>query len=538
MVVRLFDFQEGSWVVVAGLEHSAVGVQYKYALYKALSQMVVLGHGERGARDAPVDPEGPEGPWSGSAPIVATTCYEKAPWCEAEQWMTLIGLYVGVAFQSVLISQISTILVEMSGAKQHFREEMRHVNEYMRHRMLPPEIRDRVREYYGLQFRDGKIFEEKLILSKLSFALRSEILRYNSRELQTIVPLLRNGGESAFRTMSQFLEASILSPHDDAVHEGDTIPSDAHRARMWFILSGTAEVLSQTLNLTDHLTVHAPSVPELAPPSTRGSHKPLPASTRHLGASSLLGSGRPERPVTPSQARRPSTPSRGSELYKTRRASVAARAKAENFKNQKVLSLIGDGCYFGEVALLLSSATGSARKRCATVHARTALVCYTISESDLRHTLRDLPGVSEYVHLIARRRLERVERLSELADSAYSDPELMELAGVLSRDENQDEEDRQTAFWKGHYGLGAAARAPKDFIPIDRPEEQLAGSAPKKLRGATSAKTPKYFSQGLAKLHESAQGKSQNRVQPEPATAAPPHTPGATTGTDACIIES
>ena len=92
MVVRLFDFQEGSWVVVAGLEHSAVGVQYKYALYKALSQMVVLGHGERGARDAPVDPEGPEGPWSGSAPIVATTCYEKAPWCEAEQWMTLIGI--------------------------------------------------------------------------------------------------------------------------------------------------------------------------------------------------------------------------------------------------------------------------------------------------------------------------------------------------------------------------------------------------------------------------------------------------------------
>ena len=45
-------------------------------------------------------------------------------------------------------------------------------------------------------------------------------------------------------------------------------------------------------------------------------------------------------------------------------------------------------------ATVLPNDTGhaGARKRCATVHARTALVCYTISESDLRHTLRDLPG--------------------------------------------------------------------------------------------------------------------------------------------------
>ena len=511
MVVRLFNFKEGSWVVIAGLEHSPVQEQYKWALYKALSQMVVLGHGERGA---PIDPEGSRsGAWSGSAPIVATTCYEKAPWCEAEQWITLVGLYIGVAFQSVLISQISTILVEMSGAKQHFREEMRHVNEYMRHRMLPPEIRDRVREYYGLQFRDGKIFEEKLILSKLSFALRSEILRYNSRELMTITPLLRNGGESAFRTMSQFLEAQILSPHDDAVHEGDTIPMDPHRARMWFILSGTAEVLSQTLNLTDHL-----AVPALGP-ETASSH------THHRFAATP-SSSRPERPVTPAGRRssslreRPLTPSGRTrdELQKTRRASVAARAKAENFKNQKVLNLIGDGCYFGEVALLatvLPNDTGhaGARKRCATVHARTALVCYTISESDLRHTLRDLPGVSEYVHLIARRRLERVERLSELADSAEDDAQLMELAQVLQRPENQDEEDRQTAFWHGKYGPAAPTRTPKDFIPIDRPEEHLAGSVPKKLRGAKAIKTPSnYISHGLAKLHAG----NSARVQPVP----------------------
>ena len=83
-------------------------------------------------------------------------------------------------------------------------------------------------------------------------------------------------------------------------------------------------------------------------------------------------------------------------------ARLAAEAAVERSVDQVVLTRIGSGCYFGEVALVL--ATG---KRCATVHARTALVCYTISESDLRHTLRDLPGVSEYVHLIARRRLER-----------------------------------------------------------------------------------------------------------------------------------
>ena len=147
------------------------------------------------------------------------------------------------------------------------------------------------------------------------------------------------------------------------------------------------------------------------------------------------------------------------------------------------------------------------------MHARTALVCYTISESDLRHTLRDLPGVSEYVHLIARRRLERVERHSELADSAEDDAQLMELAQVLQRPENQDEEDRQTAFWHGKYGPAAPTRTPKDFIPIDRPEEHLAGSVPKKLRGAKAIKTPSnYISHGLAKLHAG----NSARVQPVP----------------------
>ena len=417
MVAREHDFPDGSWVVVSGLYDEPWGRQYKWSVYKALAQMIVIGHGERGSGRGEREHGEAVG---GSAPIIATTCYEERAYCETEQWVTLGGLYIGLFFQSVLISQISKILVEMSISRQRFREEMRLVNEYMRAKVLPPELRDRVREYYAVQYRGGNIFEEKVILSKLSTPLRLEILQYNSRELANIVPLLRNTPPKAFRAMSQHLEPRILTAHEDVVVEGDVVDNSS---LMFFMLSGTASVWSQARRLDLSIDPDSPLL-----------FKAASAKMQQKASSSASTSADGPAPL-----RRAST-GLGAHVEQAN-ARCAAQAAAERSMDQVVLTRISSGCYFGEVALVL--ATG---KRCATVHADTNLVCYTLTADALKRSLGGIPYVRAYFELIAQRRLERVERLSALAELVEQPEQRARFENALSHIANRDEEDAQTDF--------------------------------------------------------------------------------------------
>ena len=57
-------------------------------------------------------------------------------------------MMLGVMFQSLVVSTISSILVEMSLLQQRHRGEMRTVDAYMRQKRLPPELRTRVFDYF------------------------------------------------------------------------------------------------------------------------------------------------------------------------------------------------------------------------------------------------------------------------------------------------------------------------------------------------------------------------------------------------------
>jgi hypothetical protein len=75
---------------------------------------------------------------------------------------------------------------------------------------------------------NGRLFDERSILGKLSAPLRSEILHYNSRELQPLVPLLRNTPEALFRAFAEHFEASIHFAGDIVIHEGQATDDAAH----------------------------------------------------------------------------------------------------------------------------------------------------------------------------------------------------------------------------------------------------------------------------------------------------------------------
>ena len=304
-----------SWWAAAELDSKSPKGQYEWALYKAISQILMIAFDETVL-----------GLNSGDCVL------DKGSFCAAEHWLNLAALFAGLMFQSLVISQISSILVEMSLLKQKYREEMRLVSTYMGRKKLPPEMRDRVFDFFDRAYKEDSGVDEGAILSRLLVTLRNEIMQYNAKELLSIVPLLRNTPREVFTAFAQDLHSETFQPNECVLNEGE---SPDVSSGVYFIRAGVAEVLA------------------------------------HLGG-----------------------------------------AKPTN--DAPVIATIGDGCYFGEVAVTFD------KKRGATVRAKTRLICYTLDEAAWNKTLDDFKFLKDYVELVARRREWRVAELSKVADAERS----------------------------------------------------------------------------------------------------------------------
>lgn len=299
---RSYDFPEDSWVYFSELQGPDHGgpevtvlLQYSWALFKALAQMITIGF---------------ETP-----PFTNVSCTTTSAWCSLETWTTLLCLYIGTIFYALLISNTSTIIMQLNQAKRQFEEKIQQVNEYMRDKKLPSSLRDKVRDYYHLAYSEGKIFDETGILSELAPSLRSEILHYNSRDLYSLVPIFSSSPYTFTAEVANVIRPEIAFAEEQVVVEGtsgDTI---------YYIYKGIAEV----------------------------------------------------RPMN---------------------------------HTESVFTAIGDGCYFGDVALFLDC------KRSATIRTKTLCIMYTVQKEELMSCLLDFPEIKEYMVMIAKSRKGRIDLIN------------------------------------------------------------------------------------------------------------------------------
>jgi len=347
-IVRIADYPEGSWVAEMKLhcgdepydlykkfynetreaftddgacepfcyceDGDDVGVagRYFWSLYKALSSMILL-----------------ENTVTNS---VTHYCSSTKGWCVAESWIQLSCYYIGAVFYSLLISNISSILLSMNIASRVYQDKIQQVNEYMRSKHLPPNLRDRVREFYQLQFAEGKLFDEEIILKELTPSIRKDILRYNARELLDVVPLLSASPKGLTLALAECLTPIVAFEGEVVCHE-DTTGTD-----MWFIYSGIMHVMSKYTS-----------------------------------------------------------------------------------EEEAVVVVIGDGCYFGEVSLLLN------RKRCASIRAKTVSVLYSMSKGSLMNILDDYRNVKDHMRMVAIERVRRLEMLDPTRPAAPGDDDIPDL---------------------------------------------------------------------------------------------------------------
>jgi len=230
LLVRLHDFPHDSWVVYAGLDDQRPYTQWSWSFFKALAQMIMIGF---------------ETP-----PFTNVSCDALSDWCTIEYWITLGCLYLGAIFYSLLISSISSILQTANQSSRQFDESLLRIDDYMRTKKLPAAMREKVKDYFHLQFSNGKLHKEEEIFDFLSPVLRREIKQFTGRDICRKVPLLSTPSNRDFaQDIACVIEPTMVFANEVIMREQTT------GDEMFFIGSGVVEIFISSSKSASYLAI-------------------------------------------------------------------------------------------------------------------------------------------------------------------------------------------------------------------------------------------------------------------------------------------
>ena len=182
--------------------------------------------------------------------ITSASCTELSEWCAIEYWITLVCLYIGAIFYGILISAISAILQTANKSSQEFDDHLLRIDDYMRSKKLPASMREKMKDYFYLQFSNGKLHKEAEILDFLSPVLRREIKHFTGREICRKVPLLSTPSHSNFaQDISCVIEPAIVFANEVIMRESTT------GDEMYFISSGVVEIFVSSIKNVAYLAI-------------------------------------------------------------------------------------------------------------------------------------------------------------------------------------------------------------------------------------------------------------------------------------------
>jgi hypothetical protein len=201
-------------------------------------------------------------------------------------------------------------------ARRAFDERISYLDSYARRLRLPRELRQKVRDYYHVKYKDGRLDNDDEILRDLNPSLREEILLHKAYQFTSKVPLLSRSPEQFKAGIISMLQSTISFPGDVILREGTTGNA------VFFIDSGVVEIRSQLVD-------------------------------------------------------------------------------------NRVVTAIADGCYFGEVSALLGC------KRTATATAKTVCIMYTCDAKKFVGLLDGFKDLMSHVENVARKRRRRIESFGD-----------------------------------------------------------------------------------------------------------------------------
>uniref|UniRef100_A0A8C9Z2R8 Cyclic nucleotide-binding domain-containing protein n=1 Tax=Sander lucioperca TaxID=283035 RepID=A0A8C9Z2R8_SANLU len=208
LVPMLQDFPPDCWVSKNLMVNDTWGVQYSYALFKAMSHMLCIGYGA----------QAPEG--------------------MTDVWLTMLSMIVGATCYAMFIGHATALIQSLDSSRRQYQEKYKQVEQYMSFHKLPADVRQKIHEYYEHRFQ-GKMFDEENILGELSEPLKEEIVSFNCRSLVANMPLFANADPNFVTAVLIKLRFEVFQPSDYIIREGTV------GRKMYFIQHGRVAVLTR-----------------------------------------------------------------------------------------------------------------------------------------------------------------------------------------------------------------------------------------------------------------------------------------------------
>nr|GMD82869.1 probable cyclic nucleotide-gated ion channel 5 [Ipomoea batatas] len=141
----------------------------------------------------------------------------------------------GLILFALLIGNMQTYLQSLTIRLEEMRVKRRDSEQWMHHRLLPPELRERVRRYDQYKWLETRGVDEEAIVQSLPKDLRREIKRHLCLALVKRVPLFENMDERLLDAICERLKPCLYIENTYIVREGDPVDE------MLFIIRGRLE---------------------------------------------------------------------------------------------------------------------------------------------------------------------------------------------------------------------------------------------------------------------------------------------------------
>nr|XP_043628532.1 cyclic nucleotide-gated ion channel 1-like isoform X2 [Erigeron canadensis] len=158
-------------------------------------------------------------------------------------WEMLFAISIsilGLVLFSFLIGNMQKYLQSMTVRVEEMRVKRRDAELWMSHRLLPDDLRERVRRYEQYKWQENRGVDEESLIRNLPKDLRRDIKRHLCLSLLMRVPMFEIMDERLLDAMSDCLKPVLYTENSYIVREGDPVDE------MLFVMRG--ELLTMTTN--------------------------------------------------------------------------------------------------------------------------------------------------------------------------------------------------------------------------------------------------------------------------------------------------
>ncbi|KAG8043655.1 hypothetical protein GUJ93_ZPchr0458g22802 [Zizania palustris] len=142
---------------------------------------------------------------------------------------------VGLILFALLIGNMQAYLQSVAIRLEEMRVKKHDAEQWMHHRALPPQIRERVRRHERYRWLETRGVDEENLIQTLPKDLRRDIKRHLCLGLVKRVPLFENMDERLLDAICERLRPALYTEHEYILREGDLVDE------MHFILHGCLE---------------------------------------------------------------------------------------------------------------------------------------------------------------------------------------------------------------------------------------------------------------------------------------------------------